>query len=216
MALLAPRTCMACDEMVETDPVGVSNADVRADLARHFCRACGPLLEPTPRNQRPPAIWAAVYRYGGPLREAILRLKHGGRSDLAGPMGSCMAAATLPLLGRVEAVVPVPLHRRRLVERGFNQAALLAKPVARTLGVPMRYAGLERCRMTPTLGHHGRATRVAAVAGAFRATGQMSGGILLIDDVRTTGATLGEAARVLLDRGASRVFGLTLAVADQD
>ncbi len=122
-----------------------------------------------------------------------------------------MLAAAGPYGGLVDAVVPVPLHRRRLAERGFNQAVLLARPLARALGVPLLVGRLVRVRPTrPQVGLEADARR-DNVRGAFAMRGEVPRRVLLVDDVRTTGATLGEAARVLAGSGGTEVRTLTLA-----
>jgi len=173
------------------------------------------LLDPLAAFLRPPRPAAAIFLYGGPLAEALRRVKYGARPDLAASLGKLMASAAQPYAGRVDCVVPLPLHPARLRARGFNQAALLARPVARALGVPMRTRELRRVRPTATQASLPRGERLGNVRGAFRAKGATQlGRVLLIDDVRTTGATLASAAATLLDAGCPRVFTLALARAD--
>ncbi len=158
---------------------------------------------------------AAAFLYGGPLADAIVRFKYGGRSELAGVLGQLLAEAALPLAGRVDCAMPMPLHPARLRERGFNQSALLARPVARALGVPLAVEGLRRVRPTVDQAGLARADREGNVRGAFAAR-QLEGAprVLLIDDVRTTGATLASASHALLTAGASEVRALVLARAE--
>ncbi len=111
-------------------------------------------------------------------------------------------------------VVPVPLHRRRMWWRGFNQAALLAMTIARRLDKPIELAALTRSRMTipQTSQDHDARRRNVRRAFAVRLPARVRGRrILLVDDVMTTGATVDECARVLMTAGASRVDVLTLA-----
>ena len=204
--LLAPRTCAACDlELLDDDT--------------HFCAGCAPLLEPAPEWRLPPAHSASAYVHAGPLADAIRRYKYGPRADLAGPLGALFAQAALPLAGEIDVIVSMPLHPRRLRARGFDQAALLARPVARALAVPHHAGALVRARETaPQAGLDAR-RRVDNVRGAFvlapraRVKGQR---VLLIDDVRTTGATLAAACDVLLRARVAEVRTLTLAIADRD
>jgi ComF family protein len=114
--------------------------------------------------------------------------------------------------------VPVPLHPRRLVERGFDQAALLAMPIARRWGVRCATRALLRTRATPPQASLDRAARSANVADAFRcAMPEIVRGrrILLVDDVRTTGATLTSCVDVLGRAGALEVRSLVLASRDR-
>jgi ComF family protein len=113
-----------------------------------------------------------------------------------------------------DVVIPVPLHVRRLRERGFNQSLLLARAVATARGIQVDFLSLRRERDTPPQTLMGRKERQANIRGAFAVVHRdrlRDREILLIDDVYTTGSTLAECARALLDGGAARVGVLTLA-----
>jgi ComF family protein len=199
LRLLAPPICPGCDL-----PLLVGEID--------FCGGCDLLFERTPKFLQPPSMSAAVFEYGGPLADAICRLKYAGRTDAAGPLGELLARAAIPYSGRIDRVVPVPLHPIRLRERGFNQTALLARPVARSLGVRLDPGIIERVRETSDQAGLSRSDRIVNVKGAFRARAVgRPGRILLIDDVRTTGATLAAAAEALLQAGVPSVATLALA-----
>ncbi len=175
-----------------------------------FCGGCGILVDHAPQGVRPPARGASLHVFAGPLADAIRRLKYDGRLDLLPALSERMVAAAPAYGGLVDVVVPVPLHRARLASRGFNQAALLARPLSRALGVPLVAGRLSRVRPTrPQVGLDADA-RKDNVRGAFRLRRAVGGRVLLVDDVRTTGATLAEAARVLREAGAE-VRTLTLA-----
>jgi ComF family protein len=154
---------------------------------------------------------AAVY--GGVMRDALHRFKFGGRRTLAQPLADLaveQCGATLP--DGIGAVVPVPLARDREWERGFNQAALLAERIAKRLDVPIRAGWLARQRATKPQSDLPAAERSANVRGAFRAAPAVADRhVLLVDDVLTTGATLGECARALRAAGARRIGALTVA-----
>ena len=110
-------------------------------------------------------------------------------------------------------VVPVPLHWRRRFARGYNQAEALARGVARSLALPNSARPLRRVSATPTLARAGRSERAELMKGAFRARprGGLKGRtVLLVDDILTTGATCGAAARALKRAGASRVVVLVV------
>ena len=191
--LLAPPNCPGCSLPV---------AALRSGAG--FCAACGPLVALAPHAWQPPAANAAALAFQGPVADAIRRFKYGGRLSIGKPLGELLATAALPLAGSVDSVVPVPLHPRKLRERGWNPSLLLARPVARALGVALRPHWLVRARETRVQAGLCRADRQRNVAGAFRARPVSSGErVLLIDDVRTTGATLDEAARTLREAGCS-------------
>ncbi len=202
LELLAPRRCAACDLFLGEAEAG-------------FCAGCAPLLDRAGPAFRPPALSAAVFQYGGPIAAAIQGLKYRECTDLAATLGALLATAAAPYAGRIEGVVPMALHPRRLRARGFNQAALLAGPVARGLGVPLLVGRLKRVRDTATQAGLSRVDRSRNLSGAFVGVGDGRGErVLLIDDVRTTGATLAAAAEALLRSGHSLVMTLALARAD--
>jgi ComF family protein len=154
--------------------------------------------------------------YEGELRELIHLLKYDGMKPLARPLGEFLSRA-LPLDERFDAVVAMPLHWRRRFERGFNQAALLARHVARRRHIPVLNA-VRRVRATRTQTGLTNAKRRDNVSGAFRARrGLALKGlrILLVDDVMTTGATGSACGAVLKRAGAKSVTLLTLARVDR-
>jgi ComF family protein len=188
--LLAPLHCAACE--LELGP-----------RDRHFCAGCWPLIEAAPNAWRPPAVDAALFRYEGPLADAIRRFKYAGRIELASSFGAMMVDAAPRYLGHVDAIVPMPLHRRKLRTRGFNPAALIAQPLARALRVPLRVAWLVRHRHTHSQAGLSSRERAENVRAAFEARAVPPRRVLLVDDVRTTGATLHEAAICLRANGHS-------------
>jgi ComF family protein len=200
--LLAPRRCAGCDALA-----------CEHDAA--FCDACAPLIEQAGAAWRPPRPEAAAFVYGGPLADAIARMKYARRPELARPLGALLAEASRAYAGLVDRVMPLPLHPLRLRERGFNQSAVLAAAVARSLGLPLDAASLRRVRRTDDQAGLSRARRAENVRAAFALRARMPAArVLLIDDVRTTGATLAEAARALLEAGCLEVRTLALARAE--
>jgi ComF family protein len=188
--LLDPPCCPACTFPLDRD---ASEAG--------FCAACGPLVELAPARMRPPEVNAAVLVYAGPAADAIRRFKYAGQTAIAGPLARLLVAAALAYAGAIDAVVPMPLHPSKLRARGWNPSLVLARPVARALGVPLRPLWLSRMRATRVQAGLSSVDRLRNVYGAFRARAVPGCRVLLIDDVRTTGATLSEAARELETRG---------------
>jgi ComF family protein len=168
------------------------------------------------RIARPWDRGTAVFLYQENGRRLVLGLKHGDRTDLARAMGDWMAVRARPLLQDDTVIVPVPLHRLRLLRRRYNQAALLAQRVAHVTGRPICPDALIRPRATRPLEGHSRDARFAALDGAIRPhhrrQAQIAGRhVLLIDDVMTTGATLAAATEGLRVAGARAVSVLVLA-----
>lgn len=229
---LAPR-CAACACVLDAPlagPVcGTCWSRVRP-LVGPFCRSCGDPLpswriisvatERCPRCRRRPLIvdaGRAAGEYEGTLREIIHAFKYESRRSLARPLGVMLRSAGAEVLRDADCVVPVPLHPWRRLRRGFNQAADLA----RQLDLPVVHA-LSRWRATPPQTGLTAAARRHNVRGAFTLSPLRSRArhatledriVVLVDDVRTTGATLNECARVLKAAGAHEVRVLTVAVA---
>ncbi|HEX4137694.1 MAG TPA: ComF family protein [Bryobacteraceae bacterium] len=159
---------------------------------------------------------ASFGMYEGSLRSLIHLLKYSGMKPLARPLAEYLMRA-IPADEHFDALIPVPLHWRRQWSRGFNQAELLARYVAKQRGIPV-WNVLRRRRATDTQAGLANAGRRRNVAGAFkvRANARLAGKrILLIDDVMTTGATASACAAALKRGGAGFVSLLTLARVDR-
>ncbi len=177
-----------------------------AEVDAGLCFQCG---------HAPPAFararsWAVM---AGSVREAIHRLKYHQDWALADVLAAELLALVEAQGWQVDAVVPVPLGERRLRERGYNQAALLAFPLALGLGVAYRPRWLQRVRETRSQVGLSAAERRANVEGAFGALPDVARGltVLLVDDVMTTGATMHAAAQALRAAGARRVYAVSVA-----
>ena len=157
-------------------------------------------------------IRSVVY-FEGVLRQAMHWLKYRGRTVLADPLGDLMATYWMQQAIPIDVVVPVPLHAARLRERGYNQAALLAREMARRAGLVVDEQVLIRHRATDSQVKLDASQRKENVHAAFRCSSNGLAGkrVLLIDDVCTTGATLEACAMALYDGGARSVQALTLA-----
>lgn len=195
-------------------------------LAAPLCRACAmPVPVDLGTNTLCAAchvehpVWGqgrAALAYDAASRPLVLSLKHGGQRDGLARIGRWMALAGADILDMADALVPVPLHYRRLASRGHNQSVWLAASVSRAAGPPLLRSALRRVRATQSQGHLSPAGRERNVAGAFRVAeahrSRLAGRrLVLVDDVLTTGATLSACARTLLQAGAASVDVLVLA-----
>lgn len=214
--MLPPR-CSSCGAIVDQLHSFCSDCWKKVDfLGNSGCDSCGRPLAATDAERcgaclaRPPRIARsrAAVAYDDLTRSLAIRLKYGRKVALARTMARFMA----PLIDQ-EAVgeallVPVPLHRRRLWQRGFNQSALIASDLSRRLGIKSDPMILARTRSTPPLKGLNQKQRQRTVAGAFAVTDKAAIAgrrIILVDDVLTTGATAEACARALQRAGASRV-----------
>ena len=235
LTLVLSPNCAACERPLErpsAGPVCESCWSSIQTLRPPFCRSCGDPLpswrtltaepEPCARCRRlPPALdgGRAAGEYDGALRAIIHAFKYEGRRTLARRLGRMMCEAGTDVLAGARCTVPVPLHPWRRMRRGFNQAADLAS----IIGLPVERA-LWRTRATLSQTGLTAAARRRNVRGAFRLSPLLSrrafrlhivdGIVVLVDDVRTTGATLDACARVLKEAGACEVRALTVARAN--
>ncbi len=230
--LILPDDCRVCGEPLrEISRIPVCSRCLREPepfFAEYFCATCRtPFLNRSPLDENGRcavcrlglAGYDAVYTYGsyeGTLRKLVHLLKYDGVQPLARPLGEYLAMA-LPRERAFDLVTPMPLHWRRRWRRGFNQAELLAREIARRWNAPVKMAA-QRIRATTPQAGLTPAQRRLNVRGAFSAKrGVRLDGmrVLLVDDVLTTGASASACARVLKHAGAAHVTLLTLARADR-
>lgn len=149
----------------------------------------------------------------GVVRDAIHDLKYRNLRAAAPCLGRLLARWLESARVPGEVLVPVPLHRRRLRERGYNQSAMLAREVGKATGLPLVEGALLRVRdSVPQVSLSSRQERARNVDGSFRCGPRMDGaGIILVDDVVTTGSTMSACAEALKSAGASAVWGIALA-----
>jgi ComF family protein len=198
--LLAPSVCAACDAPISRGVL--------------FCAACAPTAERSSTSSAEVPHESAAFEYGGAVATAISRLKYAGRADLAKALAASMIPTAQVFAGAIDLVVPVPLFRSRLVQRGYNQSALLARPIARAIRARFAPEALMRIRDTRTQAELDRRSRLLNAAQAFQQNRSVSvrrARVLLVDDVRTTGATLRACSEALTAEGASEVRWLVLA-----
>ncbi len=227
--LLAEQRCAACGRPVDTGLSGTAGPVLcpvcGPALARRtggFCDRCGavsarPDAPPAPCGQclARPRPWRGFFLHGayeGLLRDLLLRFKHNRELPLGALLGGLLAAHPALEPGAYDAIIPMPLHPRRLRERGFNQSLELARPLAERTGAPLAPDLLLRAAHTvPQTRLHDHERR-NNVRGIFRAAGAARGKrALLVDDIATTGATMEEAVKTLLAAGAARVDAIVAA-----
>jgi ComF family protein len=202
--------CLSKIHWIESPFCSVCGAPfISKEISNHPCGACL-------RKKKYFTMARALGYYGGPLQEAIHRWKYEGKITLNPIFGEWMAEGLHRYWDphQMDLLIPVPLHRERLRERGFNQALLLVKELSRRTGIPYRTKVLQKMKPTVPQVNLSGAEREKGVRGSFRMVERetLEGkSILLVDDVYTTGATGNECSKVLLAGGAERVDLLTLA-----
>jgi ComF family protein len=222
-----PPLCPACRGLVGND--GGLCATCWSQLsfiARPYCERLGtpfgydpgPGVLSTEAVANPPAFnrARAAVRYDDIAGALVHALKYGDRLDLAPTMGRWMAQAGRELTDGADALVPVPLHWRRLWARRFNQAATLANTISQASGVPVLDDALKRVRATPQQVGLNRAARATNVQGAFQVPEERQAAVagkrlVVIDDVLTSGATVDSCSRALMRAGAAQVDALVFA-----
>ena len=149
------------------------------------------------------------------MRYSIMKYKYFGCQEYSRFYGKSLYIYGKDMLAlwKQQIIIPVPLHRRKQRIRGFNQAELLAKELSRYAGIPVDTAILKKCHATRSQKKLDAAERKKNLQKAFQVVGHPSGmRILLIDDVYTTGSTMDVLAKLLLEKGASHVYFLTLCI----
>lgn len=157
---------------------------------------------------QPPAYrrCLSMMNYRPPVDHLVQSLKFNGRLEMAHLLGHLMAQWLASVIdSKPDILIPVPLHKHRLRERGFNQAIEIARPIARLLGCSLDVTSCVRTKTTVPQSELPRKDRIKNVKGAFEVLKPVSGQIVIIDDVMTTGSTAHELAKTLLSAGAESV-----------
>jgi competence protein ComFC len=230
--LLWPTICLGCrtrKDDLDTCLCGDCWRDLIGSCGGDYCPRCGRQSGPFGRIDRRcgdcqdrEIAFDGIARagtYTGPLRKVLLAMKYQDRGELAAPVVRILSAAlqSAPFIDAIDCFVPVPLHWRRRLSRGFNQSRLLAEGLTHPSAEVN--TDLVRIRNTPTQWSLDPAQRRRNVRGAFavRAGHKFSGKrVCLVDDITTSNATLNECASVLRQAGADKVYALVAAVAMQD
>lgn len=199
--LLFPPMCIHCER-----------------VGTFLCPICyKEAITPAPRQPRTDiegvegVIAAAIH--DGAVRSAVHALKYEGVREAALPLGELMAEALRLQQWTFDLIIPIPLHFARLAERGYNQANLLAEALAPHMNCPVRADALIRTKATSSQVTLGAKERQENLADAFSANPPLPQRVLLIDDVCTTGSTLGAAAVALRRAGVETVYAVTAALA---
>lgn len=227
--LFFPRECVHCGVLLDyrnRDYLCPSCRDRLEAVTAPVCGCCGRPLEgpadlcPTCPvcREHPPAFRRArsAVRFSGPGGSLVKAYKYSANPYLSGPVLELLAAGRERWYGETDydRIVPVPLHPRKARERGFDQSAILAAGLSRRTGIPCDRKSLVRIRYTGTQTRLSRRARRENIRGAFRvsrADRVRGASVLLLDDVYTTGATVGECAAALRTAGAESVDVLTVA-----
>jgi ComF family protein len=223
-----PPQCPCCEKFLEEGQQGVCSdclSEIRW-IVPPFCSICGiPFISKEIDSHPCGACMThrkyftmarALGAFEGSLQEAIYRWKYEGKTHLTPFLAEWMAEG----LNRywepdsLDLLIPVPLHPKRLRQRGFNQALLLVKELSRRTGIPSHKTILQKKKSTIPQVNLSGAEREKGVKGTFHVIGKeelLGKSVLLVDDVYTTGATVNECSKVLLRGGAERIDVLTLA-----
>lgn len=228
LQFLLPPQCHCCEKFLEEGQQGICPdclSKIRW-IEPPLCTLCGvPFLSSEVENHPCGACLTrgkyftmarAVGYYEGPLREAIHRWKYEEKNYLTLFFGEKLAEGFCRYWDpqSFDLIIPVPLHSKRLRERGFNQALLLVKELSRRTRIPYSKRLLQKRILTPPQVNLSGGEREKGVRGSFhiQRDEEIEGkSILLVDDVYTTGATVNECSKVLLKAGAERVDVLTIA-----
>lgn len=217
-----PEVCPLCSKGADnhaTAPVCSACWEKIIPVTRSMCRICGRPLRSEHahicgdclKDTVPFEKMQSFGIYEGTLRIVINLFKYHGIRRLARPLSEIILKMNIP---NIDIVIPVPLHVKRLKERGFNQSALLARYIAHRIGARLDLDSLMRIRLTRPQVGLSASERIRNIKGAFKVVREKfiaNRDILLIDDVITTGSTMKECALALIRAGASKVYCISLA-----
>lgn len=226
---LFPPLCLACSESLTSGPQEVFCPECRRRItfiAGSCCPVCGIIFPDSPSGHHlcgsclENSPWftsaRAAVAYDGVILNAIHQFKYGRNITTGAALASFLADYHFTDMdfGIFDAMIPVPLHVKRLRERGFNQSLILARALGKKYGMDVDFSLLKRRKFTLTQTGLHKKEREKNIAGAFIVTEPANirdRNFILIDDVYTTGATINECAKMLIKAGAGRVAVLTLA-----
>ncbi|MGB5218102.1 MAG: ComF family protein [Smithella sp.] len=228
-AVIFPPQCLGCSEIIDQGDGRIFCPSCEAKI--HFitgsiCHICGTTFPDSPadnhlcgeclENKPHFSCARAIFSYEDVILNSIHQFKYKNDISIGEMLASFMADFSFPDIDFTDysLMVPVPLHIKRLRERGFNQSLILARAIGRKQQIPVNFSLLKRHKYTLTQTGYHKQERKQNIRGAFEVTDskKITGrNILLIDDVYTTGATVNECAQILIKAGAQKVSVLTLA-----
>lgn len=207
---LFPPTCILCKCRCDTG--FCLNCQKLLPWLRSGCDICSAPIKTSGRCGRclvtPPAFRDSTipFRYESPISNLVQSLKYSGALHIAHPLANMISNQVNQKVRNMPgALVPVPLHRNRIMQRGFNQAAELARILGRIHQIPVHYSAIKRTRNTLTQTGLNETMRRRNVTGAFTATDRLPPYVALVDDVVTSGSTVNAAAAALVNSGVKRV-----------
>ncbi len=222
--ILYPRRCPICNDIVKNRLICKECEDTLSEIKKPFCIKCGKQLDDKDRlycadckrNEHAFVENRAVYAYQGEIKNAMYDLKYANRRENAEFFGEAIVrkyGSYIKALG-IEVIVPVPLHKKRLKIRGYNQIALIAYYIGEKLSIPVNTELLRREQSTTAQKLLSNRERKNNVKSAFKVyeNDVKYDRILLIDDIYTTGATLHYAAKELLDHGMGAIYTMTVCI----
>ena len=227
--VLFPPLCLACSEVLASGPQDVFCPECRRQITfitGSCCPVCGIIFPDSPSGnhlcgtclEKKPWFTSAraAVAYDGVILDAIHQFKYGRNITTGAALARLLAGFDFAdiNLGIFDAIVPVPLHIKRLRERGFNQSLILARALGKKYSMDVDFSLLKRHKFTLTQTGLDKKEREKNISGAFVAVLPeriQNRNLILVDDVYTTGATINECAKTLVKAGASQVTVLTLA-----
>lgn len=228
--ILYPRRCPVCDDIVLPKGAMVCNkcADAFTTIKGGFCLKCGKPLKDEGRAKCDDCLMKnhqfdtcrSAFIYDEAMRKCIYRFKYHKRSEYAKYLGQRMADELKDYIKscNADAIIPVPMYRKKERKRGYNQAYLLAKELGKVCGIPIRNDIVIRNRNTKIMRSLGAAMRENNLKRAFKIVGDSVKltNVILVDDIYTTGSTADAVAGVLKAAGVRRVFVTSLSTGNNN
>lgn len=228
--LLYPKTCPICQNIIRGDEEICEKCYGNLEFIREpKCKKCGKRFESVDisneireycgdcaKNEHLYEFGMAVFRYDDNIKESIYRFKYHNQRTYAGFYGKTMAAAYGKLIGElgVEVIIPVPIHYKKRIKRGYNQAELIADELGTTLGIPVDNRILVRDKATTPQKELSNVERRNNLKKAFKIAESIVKykKVLIVDDIYTTGSTVDACASALKKAGAGQIYFISLSI----